>query len=80
MRYIIVFRVAVNHFGPDGIEHISIALRELTGLQRLDLGGTWFHEFGWGGLVAVFVAGGDGGRRVAACCETTIEDFGIMVT
>ena len=33
----IVMRVAANYFGPDGGEHISIALRELTGLQRLGL-------------------------------------------
>jgi hypothetical protein len=45
----IVMRVAANFFGPDGGEHISIALRELTGLQRLNIGGTWFHDIGWGG-------------------------------
>jgi hypothetical protein len=60
----IVMRVADNHFGLDGGEqHISIALRELTGLQRLNLSGTWFHDFGReggkGGWVACCVGGGD---------------------
>ncbi len=59
----IVMRVADNHFGLDGGEqHISIALKELTELQRLNLSGTWFHDFGReggrvGGLLAVLVGG-----------------------
>jgi hypothetical protein len=53
----IVFRVAVNDFGPVGGEHISIALKELTGLQRLELGGTCFRDFGWGGGGAVGAVG-----------------------
>ena len=35
--YLIVTRVAANGFGPTGGEHIGLALRELTGLQTLDL-------------------------------------------
>ena len=38
--YLIVTRVADNGFGPTGGEHIGLALRELTGLQTLSLGGT----------------------------------------
>ena len=34
---VIVMRDAVNRFGPVGCEHISAALRELTGLQMLEL-------------------------------------------
>ena len=34
---LIVTRVAVNDFGPTGGEHIALALRELTGLQTLNL-------------------------------------------
>jgi hypothetical protein len=41
-----VMRIADSDFGPVGGEHISIALRELTGLQRLGLGGTCFRDFG----------------------------------
>ena len=37
---VIVMRDAGNKFGPVGCEHISAALRELTGLQELDLCGT----------------------------------------
>ncbi len=37
---LIVTRVADNEFGPTGGEHIGLALRELTGLQTLDLSGT----------------------------------------
>ena len=37
---LIVTRVAVNDFGPTGGEHIALALRELTGLQTLNLFGT----------------------------------------
>ena len=37
---LIVTRVAVNRLGPTGGEHIVMALRELTALQTLDLGGT----------------------------------------
>ena len=37
---LIVTRVAENEFGPTGGEHIALALRELTGLQTLDLRGT----------------------------------------
>jgi len=50
----IVMRDADNDFGPVGCEHISAALRELTGLQKLDLGGTWLHDCGCCG-----VGGGD---------------------
>jgi hypothetical protein len=67
----IVMRVAVNHFGPDGGEHISIALRELTGLQRLNLRGTCFRDFGreggqWGGCFLCWWGGGGSGG-VAFC-------------
>ena len=37
---LIVTRVAGNKFGPTGGEHIGMALRELTALQALHLGGT----------------------------------------
>ena len=37
---LIVTHVAGNNFGPTGGEHIAWALRELTGLQTLDLEGT----------------------------------------
>ena len=37
---LIVTRVAGNEFGPTGGEHIALALRELTGLQTLNLGST----------------------------------------
>ncbi len=33
---VIVMRDAGNKVGPVGCEHISTALRELTGLQKLD--------------------------------------------
>ena len=33
---VIVMCDADNEFGPVGCEHISTALRELTGLQKLD--------------------------------------------
>ena len=36
---LIVTRVAGNEFGPTGGEHIALALRELTGLQTLNLAG-----------------------------------------
>ena len=40
VRGLIVTRVADNDLGPTGGEHIALALRELTGLQTLGLGGT----------------------------------------
>ena len=49
---VIVMRDADNDFGPVGCEHISAALRELTGLQKLNLNGTCLHDSGccgaWG--------------------------------
>ncbi len=41
---VIVMREAGNKVGSVGCEHISSALRELTGLQELDLGGTCLHD------------------------------------
>ena len=43
---VIVMRDAGNEFGPVGCEHISAALRELTGLHELDLSGTCLHDCG----------------------------------
>ena len=43
---VIVMRDAGNEFGPVGCEHISAALRELTGLQELNLWGTCLHDCG----------------------------------
>ncbi len=40
LRVLIVKRVAANALGSTGGEHIASALRLLTGLQTLDLGGT----------------------------------------
>jgi hypothetical protein len=40
----IVMRDIDNDFGPVGCEHISAALRELTGLQKLDLSCTCLHD------------------------------------
>ena len=40
VRGLIVTRVAGNGFGPTGGAHIALALRELTGLQTLDLSST----------------------------------------
>jgi hypothetical protein len=37
---LIVMRVAGNGLGPTGGEHLSLALRELTGLHTLDLSST----------------------------------------
>ena len=49
---LIVMRDADNEFGPVGCEHISAALRELTGLHELNLSGTCLHDSGccgaWG--------------------------------
>ena len=49
---VIVMRDADNDFGPVGCEHISAALRELTGLQELNLRGMSLHDSGccgaWG--------------------------------
>ena len=39
---LIVTRVADNKLGPTGGEHIALALRELTGLQTLNLRCTLF--------------------------------------
>ena len=41
VRGLIVTRVADNCLGPTGGAHIALALRELTGLQTLDLRSTW---------------------------------------
>jgi hypothetical protein len=43
---VIVTRAAGNDFGPLGSEHISAALRELTGLQELYLDGTYLRDCG----------------------------------
>ena len=43
---LIVMRDAGNEFGPVGCEHISAALRELTGLHKLALGSTCQHDCG----------------------------------
>ena len=40
VRGLIVTRVAGNGLEPTGGEHIGLALRALTGLQTLNLGGT----------------------------------------
>ncbi len=40
VRGLIVTRVADNRLGSTGGEHIGLALRALTGLQTLELGGT----------------------------------------
>jgi hypothetical protein len=42
--YVIMMRDIDNDFGPVGCEHISAALRELTGLQELYLDGTCLHD------------------------------------
>ena len=54
---LIVTRVAGNGFGPTGGEHIGLALRELTGLQTLDLEGTCLLCCFDGG-VALYCGGG----------------------
>jgi hypothetical protein len=43
---VIVMRHAGSDFGSVGCEHISAALKELTGLQKLDLSSAWFHGCG----------------------------------
>ncbi len=40
VRGLIVTRVAGNRLGPTGGKHIILALRAMTGLQTLCLGGT----------------------------------------
>ena len=40
VRGLIVTRVAGKDLGPTGGAHIALALRELSGLQSLGLGGT----------------------------------------
>jgi hypothetical protein len=42
----IVMRDEENQFGPVGCEHISAALKELTGLQELYLEGACLHDCG----------------------------------
>ena len=42
---VIVMRVADFGLGPIGGQHVSNALRELTGLQRLYLSRTCFDDF-----------------------------------
>ena len=49
----IVMRDADNEFGPVGCEHISAALRELTGLQTLNLSSTCSHDCGCCGACGV---------------------------
>jgi hypothetical protein len=44
--YVIVMRDADNKFGPVGCEHISTALRELTGFHELYLAGACLHDCG----------------------------------
>ncbi len=41
---VIVMRDAGNEIGPVGCEHISTALRELTGLRKLDFSCTCLHD------------------------------------
>ncbi len=43
-RDVFVMCEAENAIEPVGCEHISAALRELTGLQELDLYGTCLHD------------------------------------
>ena len=43
---VIVMRDADDDFGPVGCKHISAALRELIGLQKLDLSCTRLHDCG----------------------------------
>ena len=50
---VIVMRGAGNEFEPVGCEHISAALRELTGLHELYLSGTCLHDCGCGRVCAV---------------------------
>ena len=45
---LIVMRVAGNGLGPIGGEHISRALMQLTGLQKLNLSCTFTVLLGWG--------------------------------
>ena len=52
---LIVMRDAGNEFGPVGCEHISAALRELTGLHELNLSSTCLHDFGCCGACVLFV-------------------------
>jgi hypothetical protein len=49
----IVMRDAGNDFGTVGCELILAALRELTGLQTLDLSGTCLHDCGCCGACGV---------------------------
>ncbi len=48
---LIVMHDADAKFGSVGCEHISAALRELTGLQELYLDGTCLHDCGFSGGV-----------------------------
>ena len=50
---VIVMRDAVNKLGPVGCELFSAALRELTGLQKLDLSSTCLHDCGCCGACGV---------------------------
>ena len=54
---LIVMRVADNGLGPIGGEHVSRALMQLTGLQRLDLECTCLLRCFDGG-VALYCGGG----------------------
>ncbi len=55
---LIVMRVAVNELGPIGGEHVSRALMQLTGLQRLLFGGAFLLCCFDGGVVCIAVEGG----------------------
>jgi hypothetical protein len=46
---LIVMRDTENDFGPIGCEHMSTALRKLTGLQKLFLGSTFLRDCGYCG-------------------------------
>jgi hypothetical protein len=55
---LIVMRVADNGLGPIGGEHVSRALMQLTGLQRLYLGCTCLLCCFDGGVVCIAREGG----------------------
>ncbi len=67
---LIVMRVAGNRLGPIGGEHISLALMQLTGLQKLDLSGTFFLCCLDGGVVCI---AGKGGLECVFCDEIERE-------
>ena len=52
--FLFVMRVAANSLGPEGGQCVAASLSVLTGLQRLDLGGTGLCLlllWGWCGIV-----------------------------